>query len=85
MVRGAGDVLDELFGAGEQPRLRVASEDLDPVERRLLDGVEAGLDVDALATFANVEVGDARAALARMELAGLVRREGLGGWERARP
>jgi len=83
VIRDAGDALDELFGIGEQPRLSVEPPDLDPLERRLLDGIEAGLDMDALCAFAGLPVAQARAALAAVEARGLVRRDGLSGWERA--
>jgi DNA processing protein len=55
---------------------------VDAVERRLLDAVEASLDLDAIATFAGLPASEARAALARLETRGLVRRDGLFGWER---
>ena len=82
VIRDAGDVLDELFGVGERPRPRVEPE-LDPAERRLLDAVEAGLDMDGICAFAGMAVGEARAGLARLEASGLVRREGFSGWQRA--
>jgi DNA processing protein len=83
VIRDAGDALDELFGLGEAPRLVAAEPKLDPVERRLLDAVEAGLDMDAICAFVGLPVAEARATLGRLELRGLVRREGLSGWERA--
>jgi DNA processing protein len=83
VIRDAGDALDELFGIGEQPRLPLEPPALDPLEQRLLDGVEAGLDMDALCAFAGLPVAEARAALFALEARGLVRRDGLSGWERA--
>jgi len=100
VVRDASDVLDELFGIGGDgtvvgvgdvgsARLGCATSPrelaLDPVDRRLLDAVESNLDVDAISTFAGLPINEARAALARLELRGLVRRDGLFGWERVRP
>ncbi|MEX1142113.1 MAG: DNA-processing protein DprA [Thermoleophilaceae bacterium] len=84
VIRDAGDALDEVFGVGARPELTLALEapELEPLERRLLDAVEAGLDMDALCAFADVAVGEARAALAGLESRGLVRRAGLSGWER---
>lgn len=85
VVRDAADVLDELFGVGTRPRppAQLPAE-LDSLQRRLLDAVEAGLDMDGICAFAGVPVGEARAALARLEARGLVRRDGLLGWERRR-
>ncbi len=54
----------------------------DPVERLLLDAVESDLDIDGISRFAGLPVSEARAALAQLELRGLVRRDGLFGWER---
>lgn len=59
--------------------------ELDAVERRLLDAVESDLGLDGISAFAGLPVGDARTALARLELRGLVRRDGLFGWERVHP
>ena len=52
------------------------------VERRLLDAVESGLDLEAISAFTGLPVREARAELARLEPRGLVRRDGLFGWER---
>lgn len=87
VVRDASDVLDELFGigAGPAPTATIAAEPgIDPVERRLLDAVESSLDLEGTATFAGLPVSETRAALARLEARGLVRRDGLFGWQRAR-
>jgi predicted Rossmann fold nucleotide-binding protein DprA/Smf involved in DNA uptake len=87
VVRDASDVLDELFGigAGPAPTATIAAEPgIDPVERRLLDAVESSLDLEGPATFAGLPVSETRAALARLEARGLVRRDGLFGWQRAR-
>jgi DNA processing protein len=87
VVRDASDVLDELFGIGVAAPLPAAAEvpvapEIDAVERRVLDAVESNLDIEAMSTFAGLPVGDLRAALARLETRGLVRRDGLFGWER---
>ncbi len=84
VIRDAADVLDELLGAGAHTRLAAPAVELDPLRRRLLDAVEAGLDIDGICAFAGLPAGEARAALARMETQGLVRREGLFGWEPVR-
>jgi DNA processing protein len=84
LVRDAGDVLDELFGVGGAQRLDVDElAGLEPAELRLLDAVEAGLDMDGICAFVGMPVADARAALARLESRRLVRHDGLSGWERA--
>jgi DNA processing protein len=86
VVRDASDVLDELFGVGVGPAPALAAElELDPVERRLVDAVESNLGIDDISTFAGLPVGEVRSALARLETRGVVRRDGLFGWERARP
>lgn len=81
MVRGAQDVLDELFGVGtrELPR---AGPELRGGDLSLLDGIEAGLDLSAACERAGVGAGAARAGLARLELGGWVRRTPLGGYVR---
>jgi DNA processing protein len=86
VVRDASDVLDELFGvgAGGAAPLPPVEPEIDPIDRRLLDGVESRLDLDGIATFAGLPVNETRMALARLETVGLIRRDGLFGWERAR-
>lgn len=84
VIRDASDALDELFGVGVHARQPLAPVDVDPIGRRLLDAVEAGLDIDAICEFAGVPVGEGRAALARLETRGLVRRDGPFGWEPVR-
>lgn len=82
VIRDPGDVLDELFGAGVRPAPEPPQLQLEPLERRLLDAVEAGLDMDGICARTDAGVGEARAILAALEARGLVRRAGLGGWER---
>lgn len=109
LVRGAEDVLDEIFGVGGgrdragrasggagggQPA-RYGSEadetgfgaarlmELEPPVRRVLEAVEAGHPADAIGREAALSPGEVRAALGRLELLGLVTRDGLGLYERA--
>lgn len=91
VIRGPEDVLDELFG-GVRPDTDAhgssgngvgAPASLDDTLRRVLDGVEAGHDLEALARGAGLDAGALRVALGRLELLGLVRRHGLGRYERA--
>jgi DNA processing protein len=81
-ITGAQDVLDELFGVGA---LELASTQLpsDPALRGVLEGIEAGRNLGELAAAAGLTVREARAALARLEADGLVKRSGLGSYERA--
>lgn len=86
-IRGAPDVLDLLFGAG-------AWEDrsgtnggggalkLDAPLRTVLAAVEAGDVLDGDAARLPLPPGDLRAALGRLELLGLIRRDGLGAYVR---
>jgi DNA processing protein len=81
-ITGAQDVLDELFGAGA---LELASARLpsDPALQGVLEGIEAGRNLGELAASTGLSVREARAALARLEADGLVKRSGLGSYERA--
>ena len=86
VVRGVQEVLDELYGVGVRPAARAAPARLDAVEARLLDAVEAGVGLAGLSETAGLPAREVRGAMARLEVAGLVRRSGLGGYMRtARP
>jgi DNA processing protein len=95
VIRDAADVLDVLFGAGGwkgrgdgAPRgtggtgARPDPAALDPPLRRVLDAVESGESPEAAGRRAGLTAAEARAALGRLELLGLVRRDGLGSYER---
>jgi DNA processing protein len=84
-VTGAGDVLDELYGPDPDRELPPppAAPAHDPVQRRLLESVEAGLGIDAICAHAGLPVCDVRAGLARLEAGGHVRRDALGTYRRA--
>ena len=60
-----------------------AAPPLDPPLRRVLDAIEGGAPVEAAGPAAGLSAAEARAALGRLELLGLLRRDGLGGYERA--
>src|SRR4051812_18844431 len=81
LVTGAQDVLDELFGAGARP-LPDLEPPGDPAMRQVLEGIEAGRNLGELAAAAGLTVREARAALARLEADGLVKRSGIGSYER---
>lgn len=55
---------------------------LDPPLRRVLEAVESGHRLDAIGLEAGLGPGQVRAALGRLELLGLVSRDGLGLYER---
>jgi DNA processing protein len=77
LVRGAADVLDLLYGVGARPPAAPA---LDPRLAGVLERVRSGQDTpEALAT-AGLDLDEALAALAELELLGRARR-GLSGRE----
>ena len=87
VVRGAVDVLDELFGVGCHTGAgRTAAADeagsLDPRLRQVLDGVEGGAGVEAIAGATGLAPADVRASLGRLELMGLIARAGLASYVR---
>ena len=86
-VRGAGDVLDVIFGAGgwdagAVERRAEPAADLEPDLRTVLRAVEGGEALDEAADRASLSAAGLRAALGRLELLGLIRRDGLGEYER---
>ena len=66
-----------------RPRPAHAAPPLDPPLRRVLDAIEGGAPVDAAGPAAGLSAAETRAALGRLELLGLLRRDGVGGYERA--
>lgn len=56
--------------------------DLDGRTRQVLDAVEAGHQLEAIGRRSGLPAGEVRAALGRLELLGLVSRDGLGLYER---
>ena len=85
--RGGADILDAVLGAGnwdeaalKQPN-RTA--DLDRRQRSVLRAIEQGEPLGAAGQKAGLNAAELRGALGRLELLGLVRRDGLGGYERA--
>ena len=98
VVRDAADVLDALFGAGgwdgralsaraslgpAREQSGAAAAHLDPPLRAVLDAIEAGASPEAAGRAAGLSAAEARAALGRLELLGLVSRDGLGAYERS--
>lgn len=82
VILSAGDVLDELFGVGCSPELPDPAEALEGPLRRVLDGVEAGHAVETIVQETGIGAAEARAALGRLELSGLIARDGLGSYTR---
>jgi DNA processing protein len=129
VIRGPEDVLDELFGVGEDAAVEPSGDggspvdateppqngakplranadggagqvhrrrellaaaleapseasDLEPRARRVLEAVEAGHGVEAIGAAAGLSAAEVRAALGRLELVGLVARDGLGAYQR---
>jgi DNA processing protein len=83
LVRGAEDVLDIVYGVGCGPRPGAQEISLRPELRAVLDAVEAGDGLPAAGARSGLAPGDLRAALGRLEALGLVRRDGMGGYERS--
>ena len=85
--RGGEDILDAVLGAGNWDRAaveRVPGEaGLDQDQRRVLRAIEDGESIGAVAEAAGLSAGALRGALGKLELIGLVRRDGLGRYERA--
>jgi DNA processing protein len=79
VILGVEDILDRIFYAGARPTPPAASVDLEPAEWAVLDAVEAG---DSPLDSRRLEAKEVRAALGRLEVLGLVRRDRLGGYER---
>ena len=82
VVRGAEDVLDMLFGVGTRPPRPSVAERLEPELRAVLDAVEGCEGLSSLAERTSMPAARVRAALGRLELLGLVAREGVGTYRR---
>lgn len=87
-ITGTQDVLDELFGIGVRTVPTAAGAGVpDAASQRtlhvVLEGVEAGIDLEQIAAGAHLSAGDVRAALGRLEADGLIVRRDLAGWERS--
>jgi DNA processing protein len=84
VIRDAADALDELFGIGGADRLLAARAEpqLAGDERLVLDRIEAGDDPASIAAGCGLEPGRVRVVLGMLEARGLVRRSGIGSYER---
>ena len=87
VVLGVEDVLDELFEAGA-PVARAGvggsrPSQAEPDLREVLDAVESEESVEGVVRRTGLSAARVRAALARLEASGQVRRHGLGGYARS--
>jgi DNA processing protein len=78
LVTGAQDVLDLLYGVGAREVPSAPAPVLDDGEQRVLELVSRGVWIDDLGREASLSASAVRAALARLELRGLVRRAASG-------
>ena len=81
LVADAQDVLDLMYGVGVRQAPPAPTPQLDPRERQVLDLVSRGARTDQIGDEAGLSASAVRAALARLELAGLIRRTAAGGHE----
>jgi len=79
VIRDAADALDELFGVGGADRLEAAVEpELNDEEHAVLDAIESGTDPSAISG----DPSRVRVVLGLLEARGLIRRSGIGSYER---
>jgi DNA processing protein len=79
VILRAEDILDRIFHAGARPLPPPARVELDSAGHAVLDAIEAG---ESPLERRELGIKEVRAALGRLEGLGLVRRDGLGGYER---
>ena len=85
VIRDAADALDELFGIGGAARLEAANHEaelLTDEERAVLDAIERGCDPASIPAETGFEAARIRVVLGLLEARGLVRRAGIGSYER---
>src|SRR3954452_274745 len=84
VIRDAADALDELFGVGGADRLEAADPlaALQPDERAVLERIECGTDPASIANAADLDPARVRIVLGLLEAHGLIRRSGIGSYER---
>ena len=85
VIRGGEDVLDSMIGVGRERRAgpQPPGPELEPDLAAVLDLVEGGAgSADALARSSQLEPGPLAAALVRLELAGYLRSDSAGRYER---
>jgi DNA processing protein len=85
VIRGPEDILDSMLEVGTERRARpqISGPELEPGLAAVLDLVEAGAcSADALARSSQLEPGPLAAALVQLELAGYLRSDSAGRYER---
>jgi DNA processing protein len=83
VIRGVEDVLDSMIGVGAERRRPLTGPSLEPDLAAVLDLVESGSNsADALARSSRLDPGPLAAALVRLELAGYLRSDSAGRYER---
>lgn len=80
LVTGAQDVLDLMYGVGARSVPSDPEPLLDPADRQVLQAVERGGGLDEIGAEVGLGAAAMRAALARLERGGLVRRAASGGY-----
>ena len=83
VVRDARDVIEMLYGVGDERAQLPPEPVLEPPLRSVLDAVESGDSLQYARESAGLSAGGMRAAPGRLESLGLVRRDGLGGYQRS--
>lgn len=89
VIRGAEDVLDEMFGIGNGPgggsrdAAPIQTVELEPRLRAVLDGVEAGEGVGEIAARTGMSAPAVRSALGELEVEGLIVPGAVGWFQRA--
>jgi DNA processing protein len=81
VVRGAADVLDDLYGAGGAERLLTAADEpSDPISAAILRAIRRGSALEDVRLRQGIEPRELRTRLARLEGDGWIRPVGLGGY-----
>jgi DNA processing protein len=81
VIRGAQDVLDAVFGAGERTLAQAGRSPLAPDQARLLEALTDGAAPAQALVQAGLDAETGMAALASLELEGYVRRQPAGRYE----
>jgi DNA processing protein len=84
VIRDAADALDELFGIGGAGRLEVVdpTANLEADERVVLEKIESGTGPASIAAETELDPARVRVVLGLLEAQGLIRRSGIGSYER---
>lgn len=85
VIRDAADALDELFGVGGADRLEAAdpAANLEADERLVLERIESGAGPATITAETDLDPARVRVVLGILEARGLIRRSGIGSYERS--